>query len=151
MDSMTPNEQRSTRSATVEHLRGSVAAHAGNRSLRRVAREIGMSATGLKKFLERTDPYFPTLRRLQTWYVKHAAGESGSFQLEDASAAINVLLHDLSPQARQGMAGRMIEVLARGYDETGTDTPVWLSDLRARHADEDANTAPVAAGTSTSL
>jgi DNA-binding phage protein len=148
MDAMTPSEQNSTRSAEVEHLRDSVAAHAGSTSLRRVAGEIGMSATGLKKFLQGTDPYFPTIRRLQTWYVQHAAVESGHLQLEDASAAINVLLHDLAPRARQGMAGQMIEALARGYGGTGKDTPVWLSDLRARHADEEADTTQAVTRTS---
>jgi hypothetical protein len=141
MDSMTLSEQHSIRSAAIKHLRGSVAAHAENTSVRRVARAVGMSATGLKKFLEGGDPYSPTLRRLRTWYVKHAAVPGGHVQLEDASAALNVLLHDLAPEARHRMAVQVIDALAGGYGKTGRASPAWLCDLRARYADGEAGPA----------
>lgn len=131
-------------SAAIEHLRDAVAARAENTSLRNVAREIGMSATGLKKFLLGTAPYTPTLRRLRSWYVQYAAVQSGEVQLEDASAAINVLLHDLPPAARRRMASRMIDALALGYLETGKDRPGWLSDLQSRHAGEEEDATPTA-------
>jgi hypothetical protein len=137
------SEQHS-RSAAIKHLRDTVAARAENTSLRNVAREIGMSPTGLKKFLQGTAPYSPTLRRLRSWYVQYAAVQSGQVQLEDASAAINVLLHDLAPAARRRMARRVIDALALGYDETGKDSPVWLSDLQARYAGEEADVTPPA-------
>jgi hypothetical protein len=138
---MTLSEQHSIRSAAVEHLRGSVAAHVEKTSLRRVARAIGMSATGLKKFLEGADPYGPTLQRLRTWYVKYAAVPGGHLGLEDASAAMNVLLADLAPEARHRMAGQVIDALAHGYDRTDRDSPAWLSDLRARYAEDKAGPA----------
>lgn len=138
---MTLSEQHPIRSATVEHLRGSVAAHAENTSLRRVASAIGMSATGLKKFLDGADPYSPTLQRLRTWYVKYAAVPGGHLGLEDASAALNVLLADLAPEARHRMAGQVIDALVGGYGKTGGDSPAWLSDLRSRYAGGDAGPA----------
>ena len=42
------------RSATIRHLREAAQARVENTSLRSVAREIGMSPTGLKKFLQGT-------------------------------------------------------------------------------------------------
>lgn len=39
-------------------------------SLRHVASQVGMSPTGLKKFVMGTAPYSPTLRRLRVWYVR---------------------------------------------------------------------------------
>jgi hypothetical protein len=135
--------EQHSRSASIEHLRDTVAARAENTSLRNVAREIGMSPTGLKKFLQGTAPYSPTLRRLRTWYVQYAAVQGGQVQLEDASAAINVLLHDVAPAARRRMAGRVIDALALGYDEAGMDSPVWLSDLQARYAGEEADVTPL--------
>ncbi|HEX6373854.1 MAG TPA: hypothetical protein VF006_33305 [Longimicrobium sp.] len=131
--------ERHARAAAIRHLRDTVAARAENTSLRRVAGEIGMSPTGLKKFLQGTDPYSPTLRRLRSWYVQYAAVQSGEVQLEDASAAINVLLHDVAPAARRGMASRVIGALALGYKETGRDSPAWLSDLQSRYAGEEAD------------
>lgn len=52
-----------------------------------VAREIGMSPTGLKKFLLGTAPYSPTLRRLRRWYLeggwKYEAARSERFDIEN--------------------------------------------------------------------
>jgi hypothetical protein len=53
---------------TVEELRSAAAARVENTSLRGTAREIGLSPTGLKKFLLGTKPYAATQRKLQTWF-----------------------------------------------------------------------------------
>ncbi|HLM67397.1 MAG TPA: hypothetical protein VK358_07715, partial [Longimicrobium sp.] len=92
------------RSTTIRHLRETAQARVENTSLRSVAREIGMSPTGLKKFLQGTAPYSPTLRRLRNWYVQYAAVQSGEVQTQDATAALAVLVHDLSPDPRKSAA-----------------------------------------------
>ncbi|HEU0301908.1 MAG TPA: hypothetical protein VFR37_20805 [Longimicrobium sp.] len=120
------------RSATTKHLRETAAARVENTSLRSVAREIGMSPTGLKKFLQGTAPYSPTLRRLRSWYVQYAAVQQGHVGLEDASAALSVLVHDLSPDPRRDTAQCLMECLARGYDQAGAARPAWMGELRTR-------------------
>ncbi|HVH11557.1 MAG TPA: hypothetical protein VM759_00825, partial [Longimicrobium sp.] len=67
---MRENNLADPRNTTIKHLRETAAARVENTSLRSVAREIGMSPTGLKKFLLGTAPYSPTLRRLRNWYVQ---------------------------------------------------------------------------------
>jgi|SRR5688500_2695886 len=123
------------RSATTKHLRETAAARVENTSLRSVAREIGMSPTGLKKFLQGTAPYSPTLRRLRSWYVQYAALQAGAVGPEDAAAALSVLVHDLAPEARTATAGCLAECLARGYEQSGRASPAWLVALRAPRAE----------------
>jgi hypothetical protein len=120
------------RSATTKHLRETAAARVENTSLRSVAREIGMSPTGLKKFLQGTAPYSPTLRRLRSWYVQYAAVQSGNVGLEDATAALNVLVHDLAPDPRIDTARCLLECVGRGYDQSGKARPSWMAELQSR-------------------
>lgn len=45
-------------------------------SLREVAREIGMSPTGLRKFRDGTDPYGPTVLKLREWMQRRAGTDA---------------------------------------------------------------------------
>src|ERR1700745_791520 len=117
------------RDATVRHLRDMAAARVERTSLRGVAREIGMSPTGLKKFLMGTSPYSPTLRRLRKWYLQHAALPTGEGAYHDASPALVVLTHDLQPEPRREAADCLLECLERGYQLSGRSRPRWVSEL----------------------
>jgi hypothetical protein len=121
------------RTSTIRHMREAAAARVENTSLRSVAREIGMSPTGLKKFLQGTAPYSPTLRRLRNWYVQYAAVQAGEVQKQDATAALAVLVHDLSPDPRRTAASCVLDCVSRGYDESGKTRPVWVNELRAQY------------------
>ena len=104
-----------------------------NTSLRGVAREIGMSPTGLKKFLLGTAPYSPTLRRLRRWYLQHAALSTGEVSRHDASAALVVLIHDLRPEPRRETTECVLDCLERGYDLSSRSRPMWVAELRAEY------------------
>ena len=121
------------RTATIRHMRESAAAHVENTSLRQVAREIGMSPTGLKKFLDGTSPYSPTIRRLRNWYVRHVAIQQSKVETVDASAAIAVLMHDLSADSRRGAALHVLDAVGDGYARSGKARPEWLSELRTQY------------------
>jgi hypothetical protein len=120
------------RDATVRHLRDAAAARVESTSLRSVAREIGMSPTGLKKFLMGTAPYSPTVRRLRRWYLQYAALPAAQVSYQDASNALVVLVHDLSPEPRREVADCVLECLARGYDASERSRPDWVGELRAQ-------------------
>ena len=128
-----PADPRQHRDATVRHLRDMAAARVERTSLRGVAREIGMSPTGLKKFLLGTDPYSPTLRRLRKWYLQHAALATGEVSYHDAAAALVVLIHDLQPEPRRQASDCMLDCLERAYEASGRPRPRWAADLRAEH------------------
>jgi len=73
------------RQAVVHELREAAARRAETTSLRQTAREIGMSPTGLKKFIAGVAPYSPTLRRLRKWYITTYAREET--EIDQALAA----------------------------------------------------------------
>jgi transcriptional regulator with XRE-family HTH domain len=129
------NQQASAdpRSATVRHMREVAAARVENTSLRQVAREIGMSPTGLKKFLEGTAPYSPTVRRLRNWYVRYTAVQQSDVETVDASAALSVLVHDLGSDSRRSAALHVLDALSGGYQQSGKPQPAWLSELRTQY------------------
>ncbi len=120
-----------SRIATIRHLREAAETHVQNTSLRQVARDVGMSPMGLKKFLEGTAPYSATVRRLRSWYVRHVA-EPSRIHVEDATAALDVLVHELTPAPRRQTALTVLNAVGRGYEESGRPKPEWLSELRTR-------------------
>ena len=128
MSGQNPTDPRST---TIRHMRETAAARVENTSLRSVAREVGMSPSGLKKFLDGAAPYTPTLRRLRQWYLQYGAVRLGQVEAADASSALAVLLHDLSPDARRGLARSILEQLARAYEASGKPVPAWLPEMLA--------------------
>jgi len=114
------------------HLRQVTAQRVAATSLRKVAREIGMSATGLSKFLDGNAPYLPTLNRLRNWYLRHAASPEGGLSEEDAYAAVALLVHDLAPDARQGAIEAVLSCMREGYQRSGQPVPGWIDELPAR-------------------
>jgi hypothetical protein len=131
MDPTTPLPSGQPKEATVQHMRALAAARVEHTSLRGVAREIGMSPTGLKKFLLGTAPYSPTLRRLRRWYVHHAELPSGELEYHDAQAAVALLTHDLPAESRREAVECVLDCLGRGYDASGRPRPRWVEELRA--------------------
>jgi hypothetical protein len=113
-------------------LRAAAAARIEATSLRSVSREIGMSATGLSKFLDGNAPYLPTLNRLRNWYVRHALSPAGTLSEEDAHAALALLVHDLTPEARHAAIDEMLGCMREGYARTGQDVPGWMDGMLER-------------------
>lgn len=114
------------------HLRNMAARRVAATSLRSVSREIGMSATGLSKFLNGNAPYSPTLHRLRNWYLRHAAEQNPTESLseESAYAALALLVHDLAPDARHAAVDTMVSCMRDGYEKTGERAPGWLDAMR---------------------
>jgi hypothetical protein len=115
---------------SVEQLREAAARRVEQGSLRGVAREIGMSPTGLKKFLSGTAPFTPTVRRLRSWYLQHAAIPRGRVSEADARAALSVLLADFPPEIAAGFATELIGIVEQGYRASGEGVPAWVAELQ---------------------
>src|SRR5829696_4863004 len=58
--------------ASVETLREAARTFMDATSLRQAARDIGMSPTGLRGFLDGAAPYVKTERKLRAWYLREA-------------------------------------------------------------------------------
>jgi hypothetical protein len=113
-------------------MRQAVAQRAERTSLRAAARELGMSPTGLKKFLDGGAPYTKTLLRLRRWYLQHAANATmEELSGEEAVAALGVLVHDLPPgSARALTVAAIVESMERGYARSGRLVPAWVGPVR---------------------
>ncbi|HWK90336.1 MAG TPA: DUF433 domain-containing protein [Longimicrobium sp.] len=64
----------------IRDLREVVRSHVNRTSLRAVARQVGMSPSGIHKFLQGSQPYSPTLRRLRSWYEGLSGSKSEEFR-----------------------------------------------------------------------
>lgn len=116
----------------IERIRGSVGDRVQDTSLRSVAREIGMTPTGLKKFLMGAAPYTPTLRRLRAWYSRYGGVQRNDLNADEAQAALLVLVHELEPDARDAAMESMLRCMEDGYRRSGRESPEWMGELRAR-------------------
>jgi hypothetical protein len=80
---------------TIRQMRDAAAQEAERTSLRAAARAIGISPTGLKKFLDGTNPYAPTRRRLRRWLAERGDQVQIVPEGHVIEAALNVLFREL--------------------------------------------------------
>ena len=107
---------------SVDTLRRAVAGSVSATSLRQVARDVGMSPTGLWKFLSGATPYSATRKKVERWYVRRG----GAPDVHTALAALEVLVQDLPPADRiQAMEG----ILAALGQSMSGKLPNWMEQL----------------------
>lgn len=109
-------------------LRDKVRRRVSNTSLRNVARQIGMSASGLSKFLNGVNPYTSTHRKLTTWVITHGDPDQDHPSFEATVAAIQILTGFVESYHRAEYAEEIIGSIERGC---GRDLPSWFPRLRA--------------------
>jgi len=118
------------RRSLVEAIRAAAKLAIEATSLRRVARDVGMSPMGLKHFVAGTQPYSATYRKLIAWYTVHQA-EVGGFSVEAARGAMKVMTDGLPEASRAAAAAAVIDVVMAQHAKAGTRPPAWLAALRA--------------------
>jgi len=114
----------------IGRIRAAVAAEVARSTLRAVARRVGMSPSGLRKFLEGTKPYAPTLDRLRSWYF-HAAGVH-RMTPADIAAVLRGLVLTL-PEPATGVVN-LLAAVETSYEQAGMYPPEWVNAVRARNA-----------------
>ena len=115
--------------ASVDTLRQAARLFVDSTSLRHAARDIGMSPTGLRGFLEGADPYIKTARKLAEWYVREAQRQHGELTAETAHAALDLLTKHLPLARRAAAVDALVEVLQRHTLNAGAARPSWLTGL----------------------
>ena len=117
----------------IPQMRTAVVERVERTSLRSVAREVGMSPTGLKKFLDGNMPYAKTIQRLRRWYLQHAADARQEISEEDAFAALRVLMHDLPASVQAQTIESMLQCMEQSYAASRREVPRWVADVRERY------------------
>ncbi|HEX2094230.1 MAG TPA: hypothetical protein VHG28_17635 [Longimicrobiaceae bacterium] len=113
----------------LDELRQVILARLATMSLRGVARDVGMSPSGLQKFVDGSIPYLPTRQKLERWYVRESARSGGEMSAEVALAALYLLLNDLPPGRRRPVFRGLVAALETAYDGVDNPRPEWLDDL----------------------
>jgi transcriptional regulator with XRE-family HTH domain len=112
-------------------LRDVIARETARSSLRRIARELTMSANGLRDFLQGATPRSPTRAKLERWLA--ARGRvSRPPNIGQFIRLLNELSGDLSPRQIMQMGQQVAELLVESYTARGLEAPIWVHDL-GRH------------------
>ena len=111
-------------------LRAAVEAGVERSSLRAVAREVGLSPTGLGKFLAGSRPYPSTRRKLERWAASPGAAGGAGLGGGRAMHVLRGLLQDLPPAAQAAAEERMLAALEAVYAAGAGGAPEWLRTLR---------------------
>ncbi len=113
--------------AVLHRIREAAVMTRASTSLREVARDVGMSPSGLSKFLDGAQPYSRTFNKLRAWYVRRG-GRRPDMPAADALAAIGMLLSDVPDERKTDCQRLLLECLQTVYAD---DQPGWLSELQA--------------------
>jgi hypothetical protein len=122
---------------SLERLRETVAARVEATSLRSVARQVGMSPTGLEKFLSGGTPYSRSRQKLQDWAEREGSKPRSDVTMEGIEVAIGALVRDLPAEHRVEAIRRLVRSLQTVYEAEGAQPPEWLDRLAATWLDDD--------------
>ncbi|HEX8674698.1 MAG TPA: hypothetical protein VF710_22545 [Longimicrobium sp.] len=111
-----------------EQMRQAVTRAVLNTSLRQVARDVGMSPSGLDKYLMGiSEPYSQTRRKLEEWYVRDAVAHDGISDAT-ATAALTLLLDGVAAGLVARTRHRITEAVVAAHRDGGTAPPAWAAD-----------------------
>jgi hypothetical protein len=82
----------------LDELRASAAAAVATHTLRRIAQQVGMSAGGLRKFLDGAAPTPPVYRKLRAWHDHRRDAESDGPEVEPSAPGTRRLGHGNGPE-----------------------------------------------------
>ena len=116
----------------IDTLRQAARLYVDATSLRHAARDIGMSPTGLRGFIDGADPYLKTTRKLTEWYIREIQSRNAELSDETAMAALSLLVQHFPAPDRETTTAELLAVLDRRCREVNIPLPVWLADLRER-------------------
>jgi hypothetical protein len=127
-----PKVVRSAAPHLVEELsriRAAIVQEADRSSLRAVARDVGMTPSGLQGFLDGANPYGRTGDRLRAWYYQWQNGRG--LTPETADEMLRMMIRRI-PDPKRAMP-RVVQALVSIHDQERVRLPPWLAALHARY------------------
>ena len=123
----------SAEQALVPKIREAVIARIEKTSLREIARQVGMTPSGLDKFINGAEPYRKSRRKLEAWYTQKLArtpADDGVQSPEAAAAAVRILA-TFHPPARRGA---FVDDILRTVNEVLPAEPAWRQEFESYEA-----------------
>lgn len=120
---------------SIDRLREAVTIRVQATSLRSVARQVGMSPSGLDKFLNGGMPYQKSRRKLFDWLHREHDNLGAGLTVDGIAAALGSLVRDLPPDRRERALEALLDTLRGLYDSHSEHAPVWLAELSRKAAD----------------
>ena len=114
---------------SIDRLREAVALRVQSTSLRAVARQVGMSPSGLHKFIAGGMPYTRSRRKLFRWLHRERRNLHADLSMDAVASAVACLLTDVPPQRQEGAMRDLVEALQGVYAAHTDDPPPWLAEL----------------------
>ncbi len=125
------------RATSEKVLRSAARDRVADTSLRKVAREIGMSPPGLSLFLDGGSLRSETLAKVRAWHVKDTGANVPS--VETARTALDLLVAHLVLRDRAPTMRLILDVVAHLHRRKGSEGPPWLAHLCAEFGDGEAS------------
>lgn len=97
-------------------------------SLRSVARDVGMSPSGLDRFIAGSHPYPGTARRLGEWYLRTMQARGERLHADTARQVLALLTEHLPASEREGAVQDVLTILRGRTARSGSPMPPWLDD-----------------------
>ena len=120
---------------SIDRLREAVIIRVQATSLRSVARQVGMSPSGLDKFLAGGTPYQKSRRKLFDWLHRERNNLGADLTADGIAAALGSLVRDLPPERRERALHALLETLHGLYASHSETAPAWLAELTRKTAD----------------
>jgi lambda repressor-like predicted transcriptional regulator len=120
---------------SITRLREAVTIRVQATSLRSVARQVGMSPSGLDKFLAGGMPYQKSRRKLFDWLHRERANLGADLTVDGIAAALGSLVRDLPPDRRERALHSLLDTLNVLYAEHSETPPPWLGEITQKAAD----------------
>ena len=121
-----------TPTPSLDRLRDAIQSRVQESSLRAVAREVGMSPSGLQKFLAGGIPYQKSRRKLFEWLQREREPEVEEPPFHGVPRSLAELVRELPYERRDPALAALVETLRTLYDTHGAAAPEWLSRLPPR-------------------
>lgn len=110
-----------------ERMRQAVTGAVLATSLRQVARDVGMSPSGLDKYITGiSEPYSQTRRKLEEWYVRNAVSHDGISDAT-AAAALMLLLDGIASELVERARHQITTAVVAAHRDGGTAPPRWAA------------------------
>jgi hypothetical protein len=119
----------------VSFLREAAAREVASRSLRSVAREIGLSPNGLRNFLHGAEPRPATRVKLERWLASRRRGHAP--RVSSLVRLLGELGEGLRPEEVSALGRRVAAFLEELYRTRGQAPPAWIRDLAAHYGASD--------------